>query len=133
MRIRTLDILDQFESGFKLQQLFSHPRLTFQPQLPNPVLMADKSPSTQRRATRTMNVDQHPGLAIPVRKRHTKAEMAQDKALQEEKKSQKKHQQMKGIACIAELEDRMAVDNARARTAHPQNEKGSFSCTFLNY
>ena len=40
---------------------------------------------------------------------------------------------MKGIARIAELEDRMAVDDARARTAHPWNEKGSFSCTFLNY
>ena len=52
--------------------------------------MADTSPSTQRRATRTMNIDQHPGLAIPVRKRCTKAEMAQDKALQEEKKAKKK-------------------------------------------
>ena len=79
-----------------------------------------------------MNIDQHPGLAIPVRKRHTKAEMAQDKALQE-KKAEKKHQQMKGIARIVELEDRMAVDDAGARTAHPQNEKGLFSCTFLNY
>ena len=95
--------------------------------------MADKSPSTQRHATRTTNVDQHPGLAIPVRKRCTKAEMAWDKALQEEKKAEKKHQQMKGIAHIVELEDRMAVDDARAGTAHPQNEKGLFSCTFLNY
>ena len=40
---------------------------------------------------------------------------------------------MKGIAHIVELEDRMAVDDARAGTAHPQNGKGSFSCTFLNY
>ena len=83
--------------------LSSH--LTFQPQLPNPVLNADTSPSTQRCATRTTNIDQHPGLAIPVRKRHTKAEMARDKALQEEKKAEKKHQQMKGIAHIVELED----------------------------
>ena len=95
--------------------------------------MADTSPSTQHRATRTMNIDQHPGLAIPVRKRCTKAEMAWDKALQEEKKAEKKHQQMKGIACIVELEDQMAVDDAGAGTTHPQNEKGSFSCTFLNY
>ena len=79
-----------------------------------------------------MNIDQHPGLAIPVRKGHTKAEMAQDKALQE-KKAEKKHQQMKGIAHIVELEDRMAVDDAGAGTTHPQNEKGLFSCTFLNY
>ena len=133
MRIRTLYILDQFESGFKLRWLFSHPRLTFQPQLPNPVLMADTSPSTQCHATRTMNIDQHPGLAIPVRKRCTKAEMAWDKALQEEKKAEKKYPQMKGIARIAELEDQMAVNDAGARTAHPRNEKGSFSCTFLNY
>ena len=90
VRIRTLYILNQFESGFKLWWLFSHPRLTFQPQLPNPVLMADTSPSTQCYATRTMNVDQHPGLAIPVRKRCTKAEMAWDKALQEEKKATSK-------------------------------------------
>ena len=81
--------------------------------------MADTSPSTQHRATRTMNIDQHPGLAIPVRKRCTKAEMAWDKALQEEKKAEKKHQQMKGIACIVELEDQMAVDDAEAGTAHP--------------
>ena len=91
--------------------------------------MADTSPSTQCRATRTMNIDQHPGLAIPVRKRRTKAEMAWDKALQEEKKAPANERHC--MHCGAR--DQMAVDDAGARTTHPQNEKGSFSCTFLDY
>ena len=87
--------------------------------------MAD--PPTGRLATRSTNANQHPGRVVPVRKRHTKAEMERDKALQEEKKIPKKRcQQNKGIEHIAELEDQMAIDDASAEGAHPQNRKGTF-------
>jgi len=52
--------------------------------------MADTNPPAERRvATRTTNADQHPGQVVPIRKRRTKAEMAQDKALADEKKPKK--------------------------------------------
>jgi hypothetical protein len=89
--------------------------------------MADTNPSAEGRATRTRttNADQHPGLAVPVRKRRTKAEMARDKALLEEQKAEKKRQQTQVIERIAELEDRMAIDDADAVGSHPRNQKGS--------
>ena len=88
--------------------------------------MADTNPPAERRvATRTTNADQHPGQVVPIRKRRTKAEMARDKALADEKKAEKKRQKTKGIARIAELEDQMAIDDAGAEGAHPRNQKGS--------
>ena len=89
--------------------------------------MADTNPSAGGPATRTRttNVDQHPGLAVPVRRRRTKEEMACDKARLEEQKAKKKRQQTQGIECIAELEDRMAIDDAGAVDSHPRNQKGS--------
>lgn len=97
--------------------------------------MADTNPSTGRRATRATNADQHPGQVQvdQIRKRRTKAEMARDNALKEEKKVQKKRQQAKGIAHIAELEDQMAIDDAAAEDAHPRNQKGLLSYLFLPY
>ena len=79
------------------------------------------------RATRATNADQHPGRVDQIRKRRTKAEIAQDNALQEEKKDQKKRQQTKSITCIVELEDQMAIDDASAKGAHPQNQEGTLS------
>lgn len=86
--------------------------------------MAD--PPTGRLATRSTNANQHPGQIVPIRKRRTKAEMERDKALQEEKKAEKRRQQNKGIERIAELEDQMAIDDASAEGAHPRNRKGTF-------
>jgi len=96
--------------------------------------MADANPPVERRvATRTTNANQHPGRAVPIRKRRTKAEMARDKALLEEKKAEKKRQQTKGIERIAELEDRMAIDDAGAEGAHPRNQKGTFVCHVVSF
>ena len=85
--------------------------------------MADTNPSAGGPATRTRttNVDQHPGLAVPlaVRRRRTKEEMARDKARLEEQKAEKKRQQTQGIEHIAELEDQMAIDDAGAVDSHP--------------
>lgn len=91
-------------------------------------LMAN--PSTERLATRSTNANQHPGL-LPKRPRRTKEEMARDRALLEEKKAENKRQQDKGIERIAELEDRMAIDDAGAEGAHPRNRKGTFVMLFF--
>jgi hypothetical protein len=87
--------------------------------------MADTNPSAGHQGTRT---EQDPGKVR--KKRRTKAEMARDRALQEEMKNEKKRQQTESIARIAELEDRMAIDDAGAESAHPRNQKGSLSCIF---
>ena len=104
-----------------------HTRLTFN-HLPFPVLMPDTNPSTERRATRPSNAEQHPGLvAVPIRKRRTKAEIERDRAHKEDQKAKKNHQQAQSITRIAELEDRMVIDDASAEGAHPQNQKGSLT------
>ena len=95
--------------------------------------MADTSPSAERRATRATNADQHPGLAVQNRKRRTKAEMARDRALLEEKKTEKSRQQTQSFERIAELEDRMAIDDAGAESAHPRNKKGKLSCIVFSH
>lgn len=121
-------IMSESRSGFKLKS-FTH--VTFQPQLQ--FLMAE-NPSmdaTERRNTRATNVNQHPGLVQvqQKRKRRTKEEIAHDKALQEEKKNEKKRKQTKSIALIANLEDQMAIDDAGAEGAHPRY-KGSLLSFF---
>jgi hypothetical protein len=50
--------------------------------------------------------------------------MARDKAILEEKTLEKKRQKTESIARIAELEDRMAIDDASTVDAHPRNQKG---------
>lgn len=87
--------------------------------------MPNTKPSAERLETRATNASQHPGRAIPVRKRRTKEEIARDNALLEEKKNEKNRRQTKGIARIAELEDQMAIDDTGAEGAHPRNQKGS--------
>jgi hypothetical protein len=97
--------------------------------------MADTNPSTGCPVTRPTNANQHPGKVAldQVRKRRTKEEVARDNALKQEKIDQKKRQQTKGIALIAELEDRMAIDDASAEGAHPRNQKGMFVCHMYYY
>ena len=89
--------------------------------------MSDTNPSSECRTTRATNAGQHPGHAVTgtIRKRRTKEEMARDKALLAAKKAEENLQKAQGIACIAELEDRMAIDDASAESAHPRNHKGS--------
>jgi hypothetical protein len=94
--------------------------------------MADKIPSDGRLATRATNAGQRPGLAHHTfRKRRTKEEIARDKALEDEQKHQKKNQRTKSVARIAELEDRMAIDDASAENAHPRNQKSLLSYAIL--
>jgi hypothetical protein len=93
--------------------------------------MADTNPTERR--TRATNVDQHPGRPdVTIRKRRTKAEIARDNALQEEKRDRKQLQRNQGIARIASLEDQMAIDDASAEDAHPRNQKGSSSLIFFS-
>ena len=88
--------------------------------------MEDSNPSAERRVTRTTNANQHPGRVL-IRKRRTKAEIARDKAALEEQKNEISRQHMQVVTRIAELEDRMAIDDAGAEGAHPRNQKGSLT------
>ena len=83
--------------------------------------MSDTNPSSERQTTRATNAGQHPGHAVTgtIRKRRAKEEMARDKALLAVKKAKENLQKAQGIACIAELEDRMPIDDAGAKSAHP--------------
>ena len=49
--------------------------------------------------------------------------MARDKALLAVKKAKENLQKAQGIARIAELEDRMAIDDASTESAHPRKKK----------
>jgi hypothetical protein len=75
--------------------------------------------------TRTKNADEHPGL-IDVdkkRKRRTKAEMAADREQKAEADAAKKLQQQQAINTIAQVENKMAVEDANdvtPRPTHPQ-------------
>src|SRR5882762_9478686 len=99
--------------------------------------MSDTNPSADRRTTRATNAGQHPGHAVMnpmIRKRRTKEEMARDKALQEVKKAEENLQKAQSITHIAEMEDRMAIDDAGAESAHSRNHKGScLVFTLLSY
>ena len=82
-------------------------------------------PSTERRVTRAKNVDQHPGLIEPKRKRRTKAEIEHDNALLQEKKEALAREKADSVARVAQLEDKMAVEDSGAESAHPRNSRGT--------
>ena len=86
--------------------------------------MANKKNTTGHPATRATNANQHPGVPDQIKKRRTKAEMAWDKALQEEARYQKERQETESINRIVELEDQMALDDASTESTHPRNQKG---------
>ena len=74
----------------------------------------------ERRVTRAKNVDQHPGLTGPTRKRRTREEIEHDKALLQEKKDAAAKKKALGIARVAQLEDRMTIIDSGAESAHPR-------------
>ena len=81
-------------------------------------------PPTERPATRAKNANQHPGRIEQPSKRRTKAEMDHDRALQQEKKEAEKKRKNDGIARVAQLEDKMAIDEANIASAHPRSRQG---------
>lgn len=82
------------------------------------------NPPTERPATRAKNATQRPGKVLQTRKRRTKAEMERDRALQQERKQTEKTRKNKGIASVAQLEDRMAINEANIESAHPRSRQG---------
>jgi hypothetical protein len=74
----------------------------------------------ERRVTRAKNADQHPGLAGSIRKRRTREEIERDNALLHEKKEAIAKKKALGIARVAQLEDRMAIKDSSAESAHPR-------------
>jgi hypothetical protein len=82
------------------------------------------NPPTERPATRAKNANQHPGRIEQSRRRCTKAEMVHNRALQEAKKEAVKKRKDKGIAHVAQLEDKMAIYEANIASAHPRSCQG---------
>lgn len=81
-------------------------------------------PPTERPTTRAKNANQHPGMIGQTRKRRTKAEIARDEALLLAKKEAEKKRKDEGIARVAQMEDKMAINDANVRSAHPRSRKG---------
>jgi hypothetical protein len=87
--------------------------------------MSNINPLATRPVTRAKNVDQHPGHVFQTRKRRTREEIDRDNALIQEANAAKKRKKNEGIARIAQLEDKMAVDDASAGSAHPRSHHGA--------
>jgi hypothetical protein len=73
------------------------------------------APTQTRIATRPSNADKHPGDQVPKRKRRTKLEMAEARALEAEAIEQKKNEEQAKIDRIAALEDKMADEDASSK------------------
>jgi hypothetical protein len=82
-------------------------------------------PPTGRPVTRSKNANQHPGKVVQMRKRRTKAEVEEERALLRAKKEAEKQKKDEGIARVAQLEDKMALDDANIGSSHPRSQKGN--------
>jgi hypothetical protein len=90
-------------------------------------------PTVTRPTTRAKNANQHPGRVGQTRKRHTKAEIERDNALLQQEKEAEAQKKNEGIARVAQLEDKMAIDDTKTGGAHPRNNHSDlislcFSC-----
>jgi hypothetical protein len=90
---------------------------------PFPFIASKMDPPT-RPTTRAKNANQHPGKIGQIRVRRTKAEIEHDKAVLREKKQAEEQKTNEGIARVAQLEDKMALDEADAGSAHPRSRAG---------
>jgi hypothetical protein len=81
--------------------------------------MSEINPPTECRVTRAKNANQHLGLLAPKKKRRTKEEIERDKALLQEKKEANAREKPASVTRVAQLEDRMAVEDSGAESAHP--------------
>jgi GH15 family glucan-1,4-alpha-glucosidase len=81
-------------------------------------------PPTGRPVTRSKNANQHPGRVVQVKKRRTKAEVESDRALLLAKTEAEKQKKNEGISRVAQLEDKMATDDANIGSTHPRSHKG---------
>jgi hypothetical protein len=59
-----------------------------------------------------------------MRKRRTKAEVEHDKAVLQSKKDAEKQNKDEGVSRVAQLEDKMAIDDANVGRSHPRSHKG---------
>jgi hypothetical protein len=82
--------------------------------LHHPPTMASPPSTPPRVQTRAKNADQHPGLAVPKRKRRTKAEMEEDRNRKKiEKEAAEKAKQDK-ILAAARLENAIEANDKQA-------------------
>jgi hypothetical protein len=94
-------------------------------------------PTVIHPTTRAKNANQHPGRVGQTRKRHTKAEIECDNALLQQEKEAEVQKKNEGIAHVAQLEDKMAINDTKTRGAHPWNNHSDlislcFSCRTNN-
>jgi hypothetical protein len=76
-----------------------------------------------QKGTRAKNADTHPGAIIPTRKRRTKAEMERDRQAEAAASEQNEHKKKQALQRIAKLEDRMAVDDEKAKAVPAQRPR----------
>jgi hypothetical protein len=81
--------------------------------------MEADSTSNLRRTVR-QNANKHPGLLLK-KKRRTKAEIEQEKALKQMERALKEKEKDANVLRIAQLEDRMAIEDANEESAHPRH------------
>jgi hypothetical protein len=80
--------------------------------------MEGDSTSNLRRSERK-NANKHPGLLVKKRRR-TKAEVEQERALSQRERALKEKKKDDSILRVAQLEDRMATEDANSECAHPR-------------
>jgi hypothetical protein len=74
--------------------------------------------SNLRRSER-QSTNKHPGLLVKM-KRRTKAEVERDRALKQMERALKEKEREDNILRVAQLEDRMAIEDANEESAHPR-------------
>jgi len=76
--------------------------------------MSTPTPDSSRLQTRAKNVNQHPGDAIPKRKRRTKAEMAQAREAEKLQSEAKKKEKEENLQAVAKVENKIAAKDKQA-------------------
>ena len=84
-----------------------------------------EDPTDRRPSTRAKNASQRPGLVDMSRqKRRTKAEMAQERQTKEAAAKALKQKKDNDILRVAQVEDKLAIDDANAERSHPRSRNG---------
>lgn len=89
------------------------------------------SQPVERVATRSTNVDQHPGSVVAPKRRRSKAEKARDDEFARLAIKKVQGKKKEDIVRVARLEDAMAVDDNNAESAYPRHAGMTFvaSCS----
>jgi hypothetical protein len=84
---------------------------------------ATANPDSTRLQTRTKNADQHPGLAVPKRKRRTQAEMKEAREKEKVEADAAKKKKEEKLLAAAKLEDTIIAKDKRAAMGTADKQK----------